>query len=478
MLKQLTEQDAGFLYLETSTTPQHVGGVSLVELPEGQDPHAFYSTYKQHISRRLHLVPFLQSKLLSLPLDFDRPFWVHEQHVDLDYHIRRHTLPAPGTSQLLEELVGRLHSNFLDRSRPLWEFYVIDGLASGHVAIYTKIHHAAMDGASSQALIQAMYDPTPRPRELDPPAAPADALGELSTDKSRQLLKAMWQHTLRQEVRWAKWLPDAMKSWTDLVLPNTQTLRYDPFVAIPRTPHTMFNVNVSSQRIYAARTLELPRIKRIAKQAGAKVNDVVLTLCGGALRRFLAEKGELPKRSLTTLVPVALQDNKGTADANHNYMFVCSLSTHLADPAQRLQAVCQSTSASKSRLHTLKGALLPDISLFCGGAVVKAMVGLYCEAKLAERLPPLGNVTISNVPGPPIDLYVAGGKLVSMHPCSIPFHGGALNITCESYHDRLDFGLIACRRTVPDLAVLADYLVQSADELEQAVVAAEATGNG
>ena len=461
MLKQLSEQDASFLYLETNTTPQHVGGVSLIELPPGYDGD-FYSTYKRHIHSRLHLIPFLHSKLVQLPFDIDRPFWVEDEGIDIDYHVRHHTLPKPGTVEQLEELVARIHSNFLDRSRPLWEFYVIDGLTSGHIAIYTKIHHAAMDGGASQLLLRTMYDPTPEPRDFPQPHE------EVHHQEVgfQAIVGAMMKHMVQQEVRFAQWMPDVIKAWTNIILPNVNTLRYDLPLRTPHTPKSPFNVVITSQRVYAARSLPLPAVKQVAKHTGTKINDVVLAACSGALRRYLTEKALLPHETMTTLVPISLREGPPTDEvANQNFMFLCSLATDIEDPAERLQAISKSSTDQKRRIRGIKNALLPDLTFLGGGALLRGMVDLYTRAKLAERLPPLGNLTISNVPGPPLQLYVAGAKVVTMYPCSIPFHGAALNITCESYMDRLDFGLIACRRTVPDVALLGDYLESAFAEL-------------
>lgn len=464
MLRQLSEQSASFLYLETPTAPQHVGGVSLVELPKDFEGD-FYSLYKQHIVSRMHLVPFLHSKLVQLPFDIDRPFWIDDDSIDIDYHVRHHTLPKPGSLEQLEALVARIHSNFLDRSRPPWEFYVIDGLESGHVALYTKIHHAAMDGRSSQVLLNAIYDPTAVPRVFPKPSAAESAQ---HADFS-SILNAMMKHSLQQEVRFLQWMPDVVKAWTSMILPNVETLRYDLPVGTPSTPKTLFNVVITSQRSYAARSMPLGAVKSIAKRAHVKLNDVVLALCSGALRRYLQGKNALPEKSMTTLVPIALRDEHAQQGENQNYMFLCSLATDVESPYERLQAIAESSRGQKLRIHRIKNALLPDLTFFGGGALLRGMVDLYTRAKLAERLPPMGNVLISNVAGPPMQLYIAGAKVVTMHPCSIPYHGAALNITCESYMDRLDFGLIACRQTVPDVNLLGDYLVDALHELQESV---------
>jgi len=471
MFEQLSDQDASYLYLETLETPQHVGGVSLVDLPPGGDPGDFFAAYRQQIADRLHLIPLLHRKLAPLPFDIDHPFWIDEPHVDLDYHIRHQTLPPPGRLSQLEELVGRLHSNFLDRTRPLWEFYVITGLASGQVAIYTKIHHAGMDGASSQHLVETMYDPTPEPRQF---ARPAPAPAAEGAPRMEKLLRGVTEHVVRSEIRALQFVPELLKTWSRIALPDARTLRYDSASLPPlRPPKTLFNVAISSQRAYAVRSLSLKRCKALARAADCKVNDIVLALCADVLRRYLHERDALPRQPMTAMVPVAMRDpGASPAAANQNALMLCSLATHIADPVKRLEAIAASSQEQKKLLGNIRNLLLPDLSLVGSGLVMRGMVDLYRRAKLADQLPPMASLTISNVPGPPVPLYIAGARVASFYPCSIPYHGSALNITVESYCDALDFGLIACRRTVPDVAEIADNLTSALETLEAALLPA------
>lgn len=468
MFDQLTDQDASFLYLETLETPQHVGGVSLVELPAGYGGD-FHADYRRHIAERIPHLPMLRRKLVTLPFDVDHPFWVDDPEVDLDYHIRQQTLPSPGRLSQLEELVGRLHSNFLDRSRPLWEFYVIKGLEDGRLAIYTKIHHAGMDGGASQHLLSTIYDTAPSGRQLPPPPPLPKRSGE--PPGVEKLLRGVAEHVVRQEIRALQFVPEVLKTFSRLALPDVETLKFDPPTLPPLRPppKTLFNVAITSQRAYATRSLPLARFKQIARLTDAKLNDVVLAVCSAALRRYLKDHDGLPERSLTAMVPVSLREAGDTSSNNQNTVLLCSLATDIADPVKRLLAIQASSGDQKRLLANIRNLLLPDLSLVGSGLVMRGMVDLYRRAKLADRLPPLANVTISNVPGPPVPMYIAGARLATMAPCSIPYHGQALNITVESYAGSLDFGLVACRRTVPDLAELADGLPAALDELEAAV---------
>jgi WS/DGAT/MGAT family acyltransferase len=464
MLTQLTEQDVTFLYIETQETPAHVGGLSLVELP---DDHcgSFFEDYKATIASRIPLIPFMHKKLAPIPLDLDRPFWVEDEHVDLDYHIRHLTAPSPGTMKELEALVALIHAHPLDRNRPLWEFYVIDGLASGQLAIYTKMHHAAMDGAASQALIATMYDPTPVARTLAAPGTDGDQRGSV-----KNLVKGLLAARARRAIRAIEFLPELAAALTHLALPDPKTLRYRAVPRIPRSAKTPLNVGITNQRVYAARTLPLPVVKQIARASKTKVNDVVLAVCSGALRGYLQDRNAVPMRSLTAAVPISARDPADLTTANLNGMFVCSLASDIADPYQRLLAIHRSTVQQKQLFDLLKKFPVPDVSLPGIGAIARTLIEAYGRSRWVGRPPMLGNLVISNVPGPTQPLYIAGAKIVSMFPCSIPFHGQALNITVESYCDRLDVGLIACRAAVPDVAQLGDRMLAALAELRQAVM--------
>ena len=464
MLQQLTDQDAIFLYAETAETPAHVGGLSLVDLPDGYRGD-FYADYKATVARRMSRVPFMHTRVARIPLDLDRPFWVEAEQIDLDHHIRRAVVPAPGTMAELEALVARIHEQPLDRSRPLWEFYVIEGLASGQLAIYTKMHHAAMDGGASQQLITTMYDPAPGARTFsDPELDPTDQRGTL-----KNLARSLLARRVQQTIRAVQFVPELARAMTHVLLPDARTLRYRPVHRFPRTPTTLLNVGISPQRVYAARTLPLSQVKQLAKLTGTKVNDVILAICSGALRGYLEDKRALPERSLTAMVPVSIRAPGDYAVRNQNAMFIASLATDLDDPYERLLAIHRSAIEQKQNIEIWKEIPMPDVVVPGLGAIVRRGVERYGRSRFVGRPPLAGNLVISNVPSSPIPLYIAGARIASMYPCSIPFHSQAVNITAESYCDRLDFGLIACRRAVPDLAQLADRLASSFAELQRAV---------
>src|SRR5678816_2639036 len=229
-MKSLGGLDASFLYMETPQTPMHVAGLSIVELPKGFKG-SFYEVYKRHIASRLHLFPVLKKKIVPVPWDIDHPIWIDDDELDIDYHIRDSRLPKPGTMEQLEDLVGRLHSNFLDRSRPLWEFYVIDGLADGRIAIYTKIHHAAVDGGAGMALTNMMYDTSPAGRQIEPAAAPS-ANPEGQPD-ALALLGSAFRNMLSQELSALQRIPDVLKAIASVVAPVARNVVRSPVNGLP-----------------------------------------------------------------------------------------------------------------------------------------------------------------------------------------------------------------------------------------------------
>jgi len=466
MLQQLGGTDASFLYLESAETPMNIGSLYLYELPADYRGD-YYEDFKAHFRSRLHLFPILTRKLVQMPLDLDAPLWMKDKDVDLDYHIRRHSVPKPGRFEQLEELVGRLHSNFLDRSRPLWEIYIIEGLADGRIAEYAKFHHAGFDGAASLAFVQNLYDLSSQPRKVPPPT-----LNDARPDDPDPLkiMSLLYCNGVRQYLHAAQAIPDFLKAWATLTLPNPETLKYSPLELPQPAPWTRLNVSITSQRSFAARTVALSDLKYIAKANESTVNDVVLAICSGALRRYLRDRDGLPKESLRAFVPVSVRE-PGNSEMNNQVVgMICDLATDVAAPLKRLRAIHESARRSKQFTDTVKAALL-GASLPIGAPIVmQGMMNLLGHYHWADRLRPLVNLTVSNNIGSPQPLYLASAKLVASFPMSIPTHGAALNITVQSYCDHLHIGLTACRRTVPDVCRLGDYAVAALAELKNATL--------
>ena len=453
--------DALFLLAEGREHPMHVGGLHLYRPAEDADEfpvRAFYEEALEHgdVARRLRRRP-----VRTLP-GIGPWRWENDDDLDLEYHIRHSALPDPGRVRELLELVSRLHGTLLDRSRPLWEAHVIEGLADGRFATYTKIHHALMDGVSAMRLLERSLSPDPDERDMPPPLSaqrldrerpsngagggfnPLSAAGSLvglGVDAAKGVLGAS-ESALRQLVR----------SFND------QATAF-PFKA----PPTRLNVPITGARRFAADQWAMERLRTVAKGLGGTINDVVLAMSGGALRRYLAELGDLPDDPLIAMVPVSLRTNDDDDEGNAVGVILCNLATHIEDPVERFELVHESSEVGKMQLRGLNqaGVLLLSAMSF-------APLGLGPMYRFERLRRPPFNIVISNVPGPTERLYWNGAELDGAYPASIPIDGQALNITCTSYADQMGFGLVGCRRSAPSLQRLLSHLETSLCELEAA----------
>jgi len=468
-MDHLSGLDAAFLYMETPETPMHVGGLNIYELPAGYSGD-FVDAVRRHIQSRLHLAAVFQRKLVNMPFELANPVWVAEDDLDLDYHVRSTVLPKPGSRAQLDKLVGRLHSSLLDRSRPLWEFYVIEGLqppddaapGTRHVAFYSKVHHAALDGAGGIALAHAILDLSPVPREVR--AAPLRRPAMADNFGIAELAASGVKHTGTQAIKLARTLPS-------LVRALVQTLRPARHMGGPSTrenwfgPRTPLNVSITNQRAFASLSIPLAQARLIGKAFDATLNDVVLAICSGALRHYLADLGCVPTAPLLAAVPVSLREAGNTELNNQASMMRVSLASTEADPLERLHAIRRSSAAAKAATASMKAVIPTDFPSLGAPWLISGVAALFGRSRLANRLPPLANVAISNVPGPKFALYLAGAKMLTYYPVSIAVHSMALNITVQSYNGALDFGLTACRKVVPDLPDLARHMQAAHDEL-------------
>jgi len=467
-MEHLTGMDATFLHLETPEMPMHVGSLMLLDLPPDYEGD-FYENVKAHFGRRLHLAKVFQRKLALMPFELTNPVWVDDEDVDLDHHIRHVMLPRPGTHEQIEKMVGRLHSPLLDRSRPLWEVVVISGLASGQVAVYSKVHHAAIDGQAGVALAKAVLDLSAEPRKVKPPR-PRRLTNRYQLGVA-ELAAAATGNLVQQYIKLARSLPAMLGAARDVLMPldeatgRRQLKRPGKLPLAPRTP---LNVSITNARAFAMRSVPLEHLKQIARTGGFSLNDVVLAVCAGALKRYLADYEALPKKPLVAAVPVSLRE-QGNADMNNQVSFMTvSLATDRDDPLERLKGIRESADAGKQVSGRIKGALPMDFPSFGVPWLMTGLVSLYGRSGLANRMPQPGTLVISNVPGPQMPLYLAGAAIRSYAPVSIPAHGMALNVTVQSYNGSMEFGLIACRRAVPDVADLADYMMREIEVLARA----------
>lgn len=456
--------DALFLHLETAATPMHVGALHLLDEPAGGGD--LFAAVRRHVAARLGTSPVFTRRLRTLPLAVANPVWV-DAHVDLSHHLKRVRLPAPGTVEQLEAMVSRLHAQRLDRGRPLWQFFLIEGLAGGGHAFYTKLHHAAIDGAAGVALALALLDSEPAPpdagAELEPDApAESDEPGETA------LLAAALARNGRAGVGLLKQAPSIARTALGLLRAAGGGTLAGWAKHFSLAPATVFNRMIDGRRSIATASLPLAPLRAIAAAREVTVNDVVLALVGGALRRYLGARDELPDKALLAAMPVSLRAGGDTTMNTQATMAQANLGTDVADPLERLRAVHAAAGAAKAVSRGLRPALdlsLPSVGLPWLFTLAAAAYG----GGLAQRLPRLANVVVSNVPGPAQPLYLAGARLRSWWPLSIVEHGLGLNVTVMRYVDSLDVGLVAAQCLV-DAAPLARALHGAFDELVAAAL--------
>ncbi len=496
-MKQLTGLDATFLYLETPQMPMHVGALHVFELPAGFKG-SFVTALRKHIGARLPAVPVLRRRLWWMPLNMANPAWV-DAEPDLKLHIVDVRLPASaksgdGMAELQAE-VSRLHSVLLDRRRPLWKFHVFEGLAAAaggqkRVAMYSQLHHAAVDGQAAVALANAILDTTAKPRAVEARTSKRERTFEIGMT---EMLRGVLGQQAQKVAQIIRELPDTVGtlgsaagqalgkvSRNNLPLLGRGQKGQGNLALAPRTP---FNVSVTEGRAFAAVTLPLQEVRALGRASEATINDIVLWLCSTALRRYLAKRHALPRKSLMAAVPISLREKGDTRSDNQASMSLVNLGTHIADPGRRLTHVKAATAAMKSTMGSLKSILPTDFPSLGVPWLLEAATALYGKAKVAERIPQVANVVISNVPGPPVPLYLAGARMLTNYPTSIVVHGIALNITVQSYDQSLDFGLMADAAAAPDVETLAEALRVAMDDLrvlagtreadEAAAVAAE-----
>ena len=459
-MKHLSGLDATFLHLETPEMPMHVGSLNVLDLPKGYTGD-FYEDAKKFMASRIHLADVFTRKLALMPFDMTNPVWVEDDDIDLDYHVRHITLPKPGTNRQLQQYVARLHSSLIDRSRPMWEFYIIDGLKSGQVALYTKVHHAGIDGQAGVEVGKAIFDLEPTGRVVKPPRS--RSRGHNYQLGMAELATAALRNTAQQYVKLFKMAPAIARAISGLAKPDEKVAEKDAAAAPKKfnlfAPRTSLNVSITNQRTFAGRTISLAETKYIAKHFGVSLNDVVLATVSGALRHYLADNNELPAKPLVAGVPVSLREAGDDTANNQASMILVSLATDITDPIQRLKAINASSTSSKSTMNRFKAVVLDDFPTFAAPWLVSGIASMVGRSGIVNLLPPAANVAVSNVAGAPFPMYFAGALVTCYYPVSIASHGTALNVTVQSYNGRMDYGLIACRRAVPDITEIGDYML-------------------
>lgn len=449
-IKPLTGLDALFLYLESAGTPMHVASVIRVIPPKRA--RNFAETLRQHLIARLEPLPVVRRVLEEPPMALGHPVWRQCEAVDLTQHIRIRRLPRAGSDKQLASLIGRLHAQTLPRERPLWEIIIIDGLADGSVALYMKSHHALVDGQAGVQLTQAILDIEPKPAQTP---SEASAAGKAKPSKPNDLAKAALRAAADQFGRILRGVPDSWRQLQSGLGEGSvwKRLRDSVWLA-PRTP---FNVTIGDKRRWAFTSLSLSQVKRVAKSFEASLNDVVMALVADALRGYLVRRRLLPEDSLIAAMPVSLR-GEGQEGGNEVSMVQCPLATDEADPVERLRAIVAATREIKGRVNAFRGLIPTDFPGVAAPIWVSGLSQLWKRGKLSERLPALANLVVSNVPGPRVPLYVAGGLISHFHPVSIVTHGLGLNITLLSYQDSLEFGIVTAPESMNKPELICDAL--------------------
>lgn len=493
-MQQLTGIDAAFLYMETASSFGHVSGLSILRKPDiaGWEP---FVMMRAQIAKRLPLLPPLRRRVVTVPLELDHPYWVRDPDFDLDYHVRETAIPAPGTDEQLSNLVARLIGLPLDRTHPLWECYVIDGLPDDRFAVLTKIHHATVDGASGAELTTILMDATPdqvddeieddwQPEDLpSQPEVMRQALSEIVRKPGK--LARLQVRSIRAAGdlfgnRGLTGFAEAARAFPNplnMVRPHSRPAEPDAVPEVPEgaAPRTPFNGSITAHRRVAIRSADLADVKAIKNAVGATVNDVVLAICSGALRTYLAEHDALPDRPLIAMVPVSIRTGEEEERwTNRVSAIFTPIPTDVADPIARIGGAHEVMDVAKDRFTLLPADVLTDYAQFAPPALATRAIRLASRVRIGDRLNPPFNLVISNVPGPREPLYLAGATLEHYYPISTITEGQGLNVTVQSYVDRVDFGLVAARELVPDLQHLADLMLDEIDHLAKATGATTA----
>jgi len=476
-MRQLTSLDAQFLALETARQTGHVGGVAILDPSTAPGGNFDCTSIQNLLTERLPALPPMRWKLVEVPFGLDHPYWIDDEDFDLDFHVRELALPSPGSDAQLAEQIARVFSRPLDRARPLWELYVIHGLESGHVAMLTKIHHAVIDGMSGAEIMGLLLDVTPEGREAP---APVKVDQETRPGDLEMLVRGLAGLPM-YPLRVLRAMPSTIPNVEEVpaifgAIPGATTVgrlarRVQGAVSSERLPEavrltpprTSFNGRISPHRRFAFGQLSLDDVKLVKNEHGVTVNDVIVALCAGALRRWLIEHDELPADPLVAQVPVSVRTDEEVGTYGNKIMLMSApLFTSVADPVDRLLRTHDALKIMKERHKALPAGLLQDANNFIPPAVFSR------AARLTFRLSstiarPTWNLVISNVPGPQFPLYCAGARLEANYPVSVITDGMGLNITVMSYLGHLDFGIVADRDQMPDVQALLGWL---GDELE------------
>lgn len=463
-MRRLRGFDAAFFHFETPTNHLHVGQACIFDPSTTPGGHSF-DDVRGLFTDRIHLIPPFRRRLVEVPFGLHHPVWIEDPDFDLDYHLRRAAVPAPGGIRELADLTAEVMSRPLDRSRPPWEMHIVEGLEDGMVAAISKVHHGAIDGVSGAEATAKLLDLSPEPAAVPPPdpawqPEPVPSGPELArsaiTDLAKNPLTAA-----RATGRTAR---AAASVWW-----RNRRRQSEPPPPPFSGPRTSLQVTVGRDRRVAFADVDLDTVKAIKDALGGTVNDVVLAMCAGALRSLLAARGEHPDEALVAAVPVSLRGEEDkTIGENMASGMLVSLATNLEDPVERLRYIASGSRDAKDQERLLGAEDFVDWAELVAPPVANGLARLAARFKLSERLSPPFNIVISNFRGSPFPLYSVGAKMLSAYPLGPVADGAPLNITVQSYTDKLCFGLSAGREAVPEVWDVADYLDDALAELSKA----------
>lgn len=466
-MRRLLGQDTAFWYGETPTWHMHVGSLIIVDRSEA--PDFGYEAVRDLFVSRLHLVPQFRWKVVETPLHLDKPYWVEDEHLDPEFHIRHTAVPPPGGRKQVEDLVSRIMAIKLDRSRPLWELWVIEGLPDDKVGILSKIHHAVIDGVSGAGLGEVLLDVTPEIRDTSNEGRDDSLAGERQPGDVELLARGVVNTVLSP----LRMLRQAAGLATVAPTLGRYMARKDRPSIYFESPKTRLNGELTAHRRFSGTTVELERVKAVKTAFGVKLNDVLLALVSEAIRGYLDELDELPASPLTAQVPVSLRTEDDASVGNKVGTITVSLATHIEDPAERLRAIHASSQSAKEMRQAMSARSIQGITDTAHPRLLNLAARAYTAVGLSDIAVPV-SVVVSNVPGPPFPLYMAGAKVTSILPIGPPVMGVALNVTMFSYIDRVDVGFITVPELVPNVDEMVDRIPAALDALEAAMPTAAA----
>jgi diacylglycerol O-acyltransferase len=473
-MRQLTSLDAQFLALESARQTGHVGGLAVLDPSTAPGGKIDGGDIQRLLGERLPALPPFRWKLAEVPLGLDFPYWIEDPDFDLDFHVRELALPPPGSHEQLAEQVARIVARPLDRSRPLWELYLIHGLEDDCSAVLTKIHHAVIDGISGAEIMGLLLDLVPEGR---PPPEPVTAPGMEERPGQLGMLARGLLGVPRYPVRLLRSLPSTIPNVDEVPaifggIPGAGTVgriasRVQGVVTdgaargrnTLQAPKTKFNGRISPHRRFAFGQLSLDEVKEVKKARGVTVNDVVVSICAGAVRRWLVEHDDLPDEPLVAQIPVSVRTDEQVGTYGNRIMLMSApLFTDEPRPVRRLEETHAAMVDMKERHKALPASLLQGANELIPPAVFSRAAQLTFRLSTSRPGRPAWNLVISNVPGPQFPLYMAGARLVANYPVSVITDGMGLNITVMSYDGHLDFGIVADRDLMPDVHLMIDWL--------------------